>query len=271
MDRIIESRKVKQDILAYLYSDLHYVPGDDLAFLAEGIEKVKLDKPDYAFFLGDLLHDSSYYLRDYGVLLEWLFQLAQETKVILVLGNHDQLTKDRKGKWKTSYNWELVSAVKDMGVTVLQNQMYEDDLICVYGMRFPGSYYEEAEPTNTFLDAIRDVKFSGANKFNILLEHSPRNTFNSRLMREVENIDLILAGHYHNGCVPWYLDKLLGGNKGLIDPYGKLFPFMARGEAKIVDSTKGIIVAPITTLAEHKILNMMYPPIDQRLLIKKIK
>ena len=33
MKRVIESKKVKKDLYTKLYSDLHYIPGDNLSFL----------------------------------------------------------------------------------------------------------------------------------------------------------------------------------------------------------------------------------------------
>ena len=84
---------------------------------------------------------------------------------------------------------------------------------------------------------------------------------------------MIFSGHFHNGLIPNYLDKMIHGNFGLIS-YGRLFPRNARGEKEIVDNIYGFISSPITTFSKlHHLfskLNVLYTPVDQKVLAKKI-
>lgn len=276
MQRVIESNKVRKDLSAKLYSDLHYVPEDDLSFLKRSVNNVESEKPEYIFFLGDLLDESNFSISDLKMLFDLLARMAKVSKVILVLGNHDQLTRDSKGQWTEHYNPELINALKNIGIHVLENEAYEDDNIYAFGTRFSGSYYEKKEPARPFIETIKDIQYADTEKFNLLLEHSPKHTFDGQfisLFDNLQELDLTLGGHYHNACVPWYLDKILPGNRGLIDPYNNLFPSNARGVKKITKNNYGIIASPLTTFSSNtkfrKINDIFYPSVEQNILIKK--
>jgi len=274
MEKVIYSNKVKKDLLIDLYSDLHYNPGDNLDFFKKNLEKLAYN--DYTFFLGDLIHDSKYELKELKELLQVIAQITKYTKLIFILGNHDQFTRSNN-EWVDFYNKELVNELKNIGVILLQNEYYKDDNINVYGARFDGSYYEKQEPIDEFINNIKNVEFTDLDKFNILLEHSPKNTFNKDIisnMINLNNLDLVLAGHYHNGCIPWYISNIIKGNSGIIDPYSNLFPKYARNDKNITETTYGNIIAPIRTFSSKSILNIInnvfFPSVNQKILIKKI-
>lgn len=274
MKRVIESKKVNKDIYAKLYSDLHYVPGDKLSFLENSIKKSEINKPDYVFFLGDLIDDSLYTKEQLKELYDLVERMAKLSKTIMVLGNHDLFTRTEDGKWLDKYNEDYINDLKNRGVTVLQNETYQDENIFVYGTRFSGDYYEDREPLKEFVENIKKAEFD-VDKFNVLMEHSPKHTFNSELIQlfdNLKNVDLTLAGHYHNGCIPWYIDKFLPGNFGLMDPYMNILPKNARGVKKITDNNTGIISAPLTTFTSISGLSKVQPlyrPCEQEILIKK--
>ena len=48
MKRVIESKKVKKDLYTKLYSDLHYIPGDDLSYLKKSIDKSRIISITYS-------------------------------------------------------------------------------------------------------------------------------------------------------------------------------------------------------------------------------
>ncbi len=273
MNRVIKSDKVNKDIYAKLYSDLHYMPEDDMSFLQKRIDKIECDIPDYIFFLGDLIDDSKYTKEDLKKLYDVVYKMSKLSKMIMVLGNHDQLTRDNN-EWKPFYNEEYINELKNIGVNILQNEFYKDDNIFVYGTKFSGHYYENREPVEEFRKHINLAQFD-TNRFNILMEHSPKYTFDTDVVKShqnLDNVDLTLAGHYHNGCVPWYMDKILPGNFGLVDPYMNILPDNARGIKKITDTNLGIISAPITTFNKLGRLNLakfLYFPTEQNILIKK--
>jgi len=274
MKRVIETTKVKKDIYSKLYSDLHYVPGDNLSFLKKSIENMEKESPDYIFFLGDLIDDSYYTKEQLKELYDLVNRMTKLSKVILVLGNHDQFTRVRNKKWVDYYNESFVNDLKNLNVKVLENESYQDDNLYVYGTKFSGDYYENREQLKEFIETITKAEFS-SEQFNILLEHSPKHTFNGELISLLSNlkdVDLTLAGHYHNGCIPWYVDKFLPGNFGLMDPYLNLLPQNARGVKQITDTNTGIISAPLTTFTSISGLNKIQPlfyPTEQDILIKK--
>jgi len=273
MKIILESNKVNKNIYSKLYSDIHYVPGDNLNYFKKEIENISYYKPDYTFFLGDLVDDSIYNLKQLRDFIELLAQMTKYSKVILILGNHDQLTKQITGKWHEYYNLDLVHALKNIGITVLENEFYNDDNLCVYGSQFPGMYYEKKEPTEVFINSIQKISFDNPNKFNILLEHSPKHTFDGYAVELLPNVDLVLAGHYHNGCIPWYVGKFIPGNRGLIDPYKNLFPQNSREKKQITDECYGVISTPVTTFSSNsKVLskvNKIFIPRNQEIMIRK--
>ena len=275
MKKVIKSNKIKKDLYAKLYSDLHYIPGDNLSFLEKSVEKMQLNAPDYIFFLGDLIDDSRYTKEDLKKIYDLVYKMTKLSKMIMVLGNHDQFTREND-KWLDYYNNDYVNELKNRGVILLENKHYQDDNIFVYGTKFSGDYYENREPIAEFNKNIKSVKFD-SDKFNILMEHSPKHTFDSTTVKSysnLNNVDLTLAGHYHNGCIPWYISKILPGNFGLIDPYMNLLPSNARGIKKITDTNLGIVSAPLTTfnqLSGLSVIQPLYHPTEQNILIKKHK
>lgn len=274
MKRVIESKKVKKDLYTKLYSDLHYIPGDNLSFLKKSVDKMVINKPDYIFFLGDLIDDSRYTKEQLKEIYDLVYRMSKLSKVLMVLGNHDQFTRTSDNKWLDFYNKEYVNDLKNRGIIVLQNESYEDDNICAYGTKFSGDYYENREPIEEFIETMKLAKFN-PEKFDILMEHSPNYTFDKEMVELFDNlkdVDLTLAGHFHNGCIPWYIDKFLPGNFGLIDPYMNVLPKNARGVKQITDTNLGIISAPLTTFNKISGLNKIQPlyyPTEQDILIKK--
>jgi len=274
MKKVIKSEKVKKDLYAKLYSDLHYIPGSNLTFLKKSIEKMEINKPDYVFFLGDLIDDSKYTKEQLIKIYDLVYRMSKLTKVLMVLGNHDQFTRTNDNKWLDFYNDDYINELKNMGIILLENESYKDDNIFAYGTKFSGDYYENKEPINEFYENIKSVEFD-KDKFNILMEHSPKHTFDKNTVKSLQNLkklDLTLAGHYHNGCVPWYISKNLPGNVGLIDPYMNVLPVNARGIKKITDTNLGIISAPLTTFNKLSGLSFVQPlyfPTEQNILIKK--
>ena len=53
----------------------------------------------------------------------------------------------------------------------------------------------------------------------------------------VSNYNIVLCGHYHNGCVPAFLNKVMPKNSGIITPTKKVLPKNVRGIRKISNNT----------------------------------
>ena len=272
MERIIKIDKKQENINAVIYSDLHYTPQTNMNSFIKSVDRLTINKPDYIFFIGDLVNDSKYTNKKLIELYKLIYKMAKISKLIIVLGNHDQLTKTN-GQWKEYYNEQYVQELKNNGAIILQNELYTDNNINVFGTHFSGNYYEEKEPIDEFIDIIKKVNLPKTNKINILIEHSPKHTFNTETINgldNLKNIDITLGAHYHNGCIPWYISEILPGNFGIIDPYLKLFPQNARGTKQITDNNFGIISSPINTFNNNlKFIEPFYPQVNQKLLIRK--
>ena len=70
------------------------------------------------------------------------------------------------------------------------------------------------------LDRIKEDKILfnsiDSNKIKIVLCHSPINISNKDVSNELKDFNFIFCGHMHNGMMPYYLDKIIKGNRGLI-------------------------------------------------------
>lgn len=271
MKKVIETTKITRDIHSKLYSDLHYNPLDDLSFFYKEIETLRKKQIDYAFFLGDII-DSRYTLDELKELLEVFEEISKLTKVLMVLGNHDFYTRLEDGFWVEHDDFAFFEELKNIGVMVLNNEYYVDENVMVYGLSFDANYYETDEPTLVFEERVKKISFEN-DRFNILMSHSPYRTFDRELLNkfsDLGNIDLTLAGHTHNGCVPWYIP--IPKNRGIVSPTLSLFPDNARGSKWITESNYGIISSPVRTFSSRSKLSlinkMLYYPTTQDIIIK---
>ena len=276
---IIYSSKIKENLSITYDSDLHYMPGMNLNYLKKQIDNLESDPTTYYFLLGDLLNDSKIDLKDLQELRDVLAKISKtKTKVYAILGNHDQVTRDNQHGWKAYYNQEFANMLREIdGFNLLENESIYDDNIVIHGTRFNSHYYEKDvyEPIEEYISIMSKISAYQKETFNILLEHSPYRVFDKDYISKVPALyetDLIFSGHFHNGLIPSYISKYLKGNVGLI-AYSKLFPKNTRGKKQITDNTVGFISAPITTFAPHygslQKLNTFYPPIEQKVLIKR--
>ena len=80
--------------------------------------------------------------------------------------------------------------------------------------------------------------------------------------------DLIITGHYHNGCIPAIIDNIFPKNAGLVTPQKRPFPKNARGIIKLNNGTVMIYNGGWIKIAEsapkilHNTDSMFYRQID---------
>ena len=124
---------------------------------------------------------------------------------------------------------------------------------------------------------MQKFRWKDYDSFNILLDHSPRRVFNPDIfntLSTLEATDLVLSGHYHNGCVPNFLN-FIPGNRGIMSPYMYMFPNNARGLKQINDRTSGYIASAVREFQDDKPIlskfNFLYIQTTQKILVKKIK
>lgn len=273
---VIETEKIDNSISITYDSDLHYVPEMKLDYLYRQYESLDKDPTTYYFFLGDLINDSRIDVFELRKLKDAVAKISKtKTKVYFILGNCDRTTRVN-GYCEEYYNKEYIDMIKDIdGVSVLENEMHQDGKIVIHGVSFSSDYYYEKEPIEECCNILDGTLMYGKDTFNILLSHSPYRIFDKNICETIPNFlntDIVFAGHFHNGLVPSYLDKFFPGNYGIV-AYKKFFPDNARGKRRITSNTTGFISSPITTFSNHHghftKLNVLYPPTEQKVIIKK--
>ena len=156
----------------------------------------------------------------------------------------------------------------------------EDDKIIVYLLEQDYDYYykNKHESRELLLDRFKEDKILfnsiDSNKIKIVLCHSPINISNKDVSNELENFNFIFCGHMHNGMMPYYLDKIIKGNRGLMSPDNRLFADNTRG-VKDINNTHLIISGGITKLSKtsgiFRYFNFVYPMSIDNIVIKKGK
>lgn len=232
---IIYNRHVKKEIVIAHVADIHYslkTSKKDLDKLFYGIKGIS---PDYLMITGDLV-DEAEITHNYDKiknLVGILSEIAKFTKVLISIGNHDVLCNN---------DYSFFRKLNDLyNIYVLDNRCYQDEFIYVAGFTLPMDYYyninksENEEILVSFLDSQIDlIKNLPSNKPKIALIHSPIRLASQNVLKRLNNYDLILSGHTHNGMVPEFLNFVFKDNMGIIAPNNKLFPEIAKG--KIVKS-----------------------------------
>lgn len=245
-----------------VFSDIHYSGDADIKKLESLYEKIKEYEMDYICIPGDIV-DSPDIKCDY--LIKWLSKLGRICPVILSLGNHDIRIKKRK--YKNFYDnifWEKVSEIDNVFLLNNNCKSYKD--VYFYGFNQSFNYYYEYMNENNNL-MKKEIEEYGVvdrlpNKFRVLLMHSPICLADKEIKEKLNNYDLILSGHMHNGVVPPILDEIFDNNIGIVAPNKRLFPKIARGI--ITNDNVVVISSGITKISKSagnllKWLNIFFP------------
>lgn len=261
-----------------MFGDLHY----DTNFSNKKLTKIanKIDSnTDYLFISGDLIDNTNIKT---DRLITFLNTISNKCQIFITLGNHDIVKIKGKKHIKDDKNkiWKELSKINNIFIS-RDNNYYEDDKIIVYMIELNYNYYyndNKEENKEILLNKLKkDKKYlnnMNNNKVKIAVCHSPIHISDKEITKELNNFDFIFSGHTHNGMVPYFSDKLIKNNKGIISPYGKLFPNTVRG-IKDLDNTHLIINGGITKLSKSsgiiKYFNFIYPSSIDNIIINKIK
>ena len=239
----IHNRNINKDIVIAHISDIHFNTNTNYKNLQKVSQSLKKIKPDYLMITGDTLDDPVVVNNKQKIreLVNFLKNLSNFTKVLISLGNHDIL-KDSDMNF-----FNKISKLQN--IKVLNNNTYIDDYIYVAGLTLPTSYYyniTKEESTELLLETIdknhKIINHLPANKFTVLLIHSPIKVVSKEVLAKLEEFDLILSGHTHNGMVPDILNKCFKKNAGIIAPNNELFPSIARGKIEKYVNNKKITI-----------------------------
>ena len=273
------------------FSDLHFYNETDYDKMKELKEKLLISTAKYTFFTGDLLNSNDVSTKKLEYLLKWLEELSANTTLFIIKGNHDIMDRNNSNtKWQFSFNpsfWNELSSINNI-YYLSKNTFYEDNYIYVSNVDLPFDYYENSirkenlELLITNLKTNRPVLSNLPNdKLKIFLCHSPKYLSSKEVLSYLSEFDIFLSGHEHNGMLPNFLDKILPGNRGIVNTCFDIFPDNSRGIKTInyYDKTITIIIngGIVKIPLEYKLnaLNFLYSMeftrIDYDIDAKKIK
>lgn len=286
-------KNVEADIV--LLSDIHASKSTDYNWLYKAAKEIKEREVTATMVLGDILNDG---LDEESAkrMSDVFYEFGKVAPVIMITGNHDLVTPKQT---ETGERWFFIRRVEDLAVlekniallssvpnaTFLRNKdIALPGNIRVLGLDMPPSYYtNENERKNqlALCDTLIDNFGNTLDKreYNIFLSHSPVNLMEQNFRENFyvfDNVDLQLAGHMHNGMLPYYLEWLIPESKGLIGKRnGKLylFPNLSKGKISFGNNAYGIIANPYCSISEEKRgktkYNSLYPPVLQTVKVRK--
>ena len=218
-----------------VFSDLHYYENYSKKLLNKIVKQVRDSKADYILILGDIL-DSSDCVELDG-LRDFLTTLASITTTIVIVGNHDA-KEGYRHHWNSNHNEELMKLLKSIdNLHCLDDSNYTVNGINFYGFNMSYDYYDKNEPYEMFEEEIKDInpKLNDKN-YNITLVHSPINIYKflkRNINHELNKTDLILSGHMHNGCLPYWfsnmINKAFHTSRSFASPDHSYFPKYGQG------------------------------------------
>jgi predicted MPP superfamily phosphohydrolase len=239
------------DIKIALLSDIHYAPHYKLKILDNLYKQILDNKPNYICITGDVLDNALYHKID--PLIEWLDKLSKLAPVIIVYGNHDT-KKGYMHHWEEEQNSYLRNILKNMdNVHFLEDSTWQDNNILFYGYNPSYKHYEiKYESYDSFCHEMEKTHIPFTKEtYNILLFHSPINIYKyiyNNKDKPISNTDIILSGHCHNGCVPFWItriyNKIFKSTRSVINPIRKLFSKYAQGH--VYEDIEGFIYQGVT-------------------------
>ncbi len=173
-------------------SDIHYGRITFIKELNELVNKVNKTKPDIIIFTGDLIdQDTKITNEDADKISSVLSKMNANVGKYAINGNHDFYLK----------NWDLI--IENSGFKIL-NDTYDliylksDKYIMISGMS-TNSYGKKSinEKLNDSINFLKEKKDDEKPIYSILIMHEPDYVDDVNL----NNYNLVLAGHSHNGQV----------------------------------------------------------------------
>ena len=164
------------------------------------IHLAKEKKVDFLFIAGDLFHKQPL-LRELKE-VNYLFSTLENTKVILIAGNHDYM---REGSYYDHFEWnDHVSFLKKDTM-----ESVEIGNVCIYGF----SYHQKEILTPEY----RQIEIKDKNKINILLGHGGDETHCPYRLQELQTLgfDYLAFGHIHK---PMMCADFPMANVGSLEP-----------------------------------------------------
>ena len=239
------SEHVNNDIKLLSIGDTHISKTVGLDSVDKLLKVIDGNKPDYIFLLGDIIDSPSELtykkrLLELDVLMKNCGNLAP---TFIIIGNHDFYYDRERDITILSDIWENYERFPN--VHLLNDKSYCDDNLFIGGyMQKGNTYYQKKNASEDHIAFYTDlyskddlVKNLPNDKFKIFLTHSPEPIQYFLNQELLQDYNLIITGHYHNGVVPSFLEGIFPKNAGLITPRRDRFPKEARGIVKLPTGT----------------------------------
>lgn len=259
-DLKIFNYKVLKDLKIAALSDLH---------ISKLVGKSKLDplkyqlyeeNADYNVFLGDLF-DSPLIINNHTKQKELLGLLQASANIaptMIILGSHDYVDETKDGNY-LCYNeefWNRVANIK--GITLLNNSVYKDDKIFFMGYMQTLKYYYSTNPdykhhedSEAFYEDFRKQKDLyqrlPSDLPKIALIHSLEFTDLEKNQNLLNEYDLVMGGHDHDGCVPFGIGNF---KRGIISPKKEILPENVRGFRTLENGTHVLVNGGIVKIQD---------------------
>lgn len=265
--------KAKTKCKIFVATDVHYESARPIGLLPI-VGEAERCCPDAIIIAGDTIN----YLEDIesesdrSELLNFFQMLTKIAPVYLGIGNHDQMHKDRRflpEKMRAEQQFFLKFFRSLPKVTVLHNQKVEiKNGINLIGLTLPRDVYQKPgsrgtqEPPEKLEELLKKhqnlLKRENPKETNILFIHSPRR-LTPEIVEQLDGTDYIIAGHMHQGCVPFGLDEKLPGTLGIVAPGNAPFPIRARHTYPKYSDKLIVLPAYKTFAGWRRHRNALYP------------
>lgn len=267
---ILYNKYVNKDIKIASVGDTHLsslVGMEDVNKLSEVLYE---SNPDYICVLGDIVDTPKELLKDEKIkeLKTLMNNSSSIAPTMVILGSHDFIDEELAGfpdVMKKTPIWDEINGMPN--VHLLNDEVYDDDKIFFGGYRQKWEAYynllsEHKEDSEAYYEEFKKhenlYKDLPEEKPRILLTHSPESIIDPKVENLLKEYNVILTGHYHDGCVPAMLDKVFPKNAGLITPRRSLFPRKARGIVKLNSGTYLVYSGGWTKMAAC-VPSVLYP------------
>ena len=170
------------------FSDLHYNRAINLSKVKDIVNEINLINPDIVVFTGDLIdHDVTLNTEDYQELTNVLSKINATYGKYAVLGNHDyEVDKDKIIELYNHCNFKYLENDYD----IIHDNMNEE--IFIGGIGNVSYNLDDIDKTMNYFNDNEDISYK------IIIVHEP--DIADKIVNNY-HVNLILAGHSHNGQI----------------------------------------------------------------------
>lgn len=279
-----------------ILSDIHFSHIVKNKQLNSIVKYAREQKPEYILIPGDIVDSLTEIdgAHELARLCNFFEKLGKIAPTFAILGNHDFYIVPEGYKCNIKSPWAIrqpdilrSELNKIPGVTLLDNQSYEDERIHIFGFTQTPEYFwmnliEEGasergilpEDKNTLIEDIKKIDSKHLsklpqNRLKIALMHSPIRVSDPDVSKYFDEFDFIICGHTHNGATPPVLQDFWRSDRGLTAP-GRREKFPHNVRIGLYPPEKRLIICgAINSISVHAkpfaFLNHFFPVFTTRL------